>query len=274
MLKSVDLMLISIAKRFVQTSAFNLKGHAKWQNIKHIKSENDQQRAQMIAKQMRLLRLAANDGGSPNPELNTTLRNAIEEAQRRDVPKATIQNLLKKLVDTKDKTAFQRHLFEGKLYKKLYVVIAICTDNLAHTKIQIATVFRKHLVDAINTKRLFVERGVVNVIARDGISPENIEDECLSDAIECGAEDIEVFNAVERQVTFFCEPREFLRVRQKLSTAGYKIEHSEVEFFPNVQLVQLTEGELNDYNKFKTKLENIDGFDEVYDNLDDDDESS
>lgn len=60
MLKSMELILTSVAKRFVQTSAANLKGHSKWQNIKHIKSENDQQRSQMITKQMRLLRIAAN----------------------------------------------------------------------------------------------------------------------------------------------------------------------------------------------------------------------
>lgn len=60
MLKSVDLMLTSIAKRFVQTSAANLAGHAKWQNIKHVKAENDQQRSQMITKQMRIIRIAAN----------------------------------------------------------------------------------------------------------------------------------------------------------------------------------------------------------------------
>lgn len=214
------------------------------------------------------------EGGSPNPEINPTLRNAIEEAQRRDVPRSTIQNLLKKLSETKDKTAFQRHLFEGKLYKKLYFVIAIYTDSLAHTKIQIASAYKKHLVDATNTKRLFDERGVLHVIARDEIKSENIEDECLSDAIECGAEDIDVFNANERQVTFFCEPREFLKVRQKLSAAGHKIEHSEIEFFPNTQLIQLTENELKDYKKFKVKLTNIDGFDEIYDNLDDNDDNN
>lgn len=60
MLKSMELILTGVAKRFVQTSAANLKGHSKWQNIKHVKSENDQQRSQMITKQMRMLRLAAN----------------------------------------------------------------------------------------------------------------------------------------------------------------------------------------------------------------------
>lgn len=209
------------------------------------------------------------EGGSFNPELNPLLRSAIEEATRRGVPKSTIQNFLKKMTETKDKTNIQRHLFEGRLYKKLYVIISIYTDNLAHTKIQIATHYRKHLVDATNVKRLFNERGIFNVIARDGIAIDNIEDECLNDAVECGAEDVEVFNAAERQVSFFCSPTEFLRVRHKLALAGHKIEHSECAFFPNTQLVRLSESELADYEKFKEKLNSIDGFDEIYDNLDD-----
>lgn len=45
-------------KRFIQTSTINYKGHAKWQNIKHIKATNDQQRSQMIAKQVRMMQLA------------------------------------------------------------------------------------------------------------------------------------------------------------------------------------------------------------------------
>lgn len=183
----------------------------------------------------------------------------------------TVQNFLKKLTDSKDKTVIQRHLFEGRLYKKLYVVIAIFTDNLAHTRIQIATSYRKHLVEISNTKRLFTERGQFNVTAvRDGITADNIEEECLNDAVKCGAEDIEVFNAAERHVTFFCDPKNFLQVRYKLTLAGHRIEQSECAFFPNIQLVQLTESELVDYHKFKERLLNVDGFDEIYDNLDED----
>lgn len=59
MLKSLDLIITTVAKRLIHTSATNLKGHSKWQNIKHTKTANDQQRAQMIAKQMRILRLAS-----------------------------------------------------------------------------------------------------------------------------------------------------------------------------------------------------------------------
>lgn len=59
MLKSFDFRLSSALNRFIQTSAINLKGHAKWQNIKHIKAANDQQRALMIVRQLRMLRIAA-----------------------------------------------------------------------------------------------------------------------------------------------------------------------------------------------------------------------
>lgn len=192
---------------------------------------------------------------------------------RRDVPKSTISTFLKKMSESKDKSAIQRHLFEGRLYKKLNVVITIFTDKLAHTKIQIATAYRKHLVDAINTKRLFDERGVFHVTARDGITADNIEEGCLNDADECGASDFEVFNAAERKVTFFCDPSDFLKVRHKLALAGYKIEHSECAFYSKVPLAQLSEAELTDYEKFKTRLLSIDGFDEVYDNLAENDDS-
>lgn len=60
MLKSFDILLLNVSKRFIQTSPTQLKGHAKWQNIKHIKAANDQQRCLMISKQMRMLRIAAN----------------------------------------------------------------------------------------------------------------------------------------------------------------------------------------------------------------------
>lgn len=212
------------------------------------------------------------EGGSPHPDRNSMLRGAIDEAKRRDVPKITIQNFLKKLSENKDKTIYQKHLFEGKLYKKLFFIITIYTDNVARSKIHIATPFRKHLVEsANNTKRLFTERGIINAIARDDINVENFDDECLSDALECGAEDIEVGDIGEKQVTFLCDSNEFLKVRQKLTATGYQIEHSECAFFSNTNLAQLNDTELADYKKFKERLLLIDGFDDIYDNLENDD---
>lgn len=165
-------------------------------------------------------------------------------------------------------------MFEGRLYKKVYFIAVVYTDNLPHIRIQMATPFKRHFAETLNAKRLFIERGVFNVIARDGINVDNFEDECLNDAIECGAEDIEVFDAAEKKVTFFCEPREFLSVKHKLSIAGHNIEHSECAFIPNTNLIQLNDTELADYKKFKARVMDVEGFDEIYDNVENDDDDN
>lgn len=59
MFKPFGLMLKNVDRRFVHTTVACLKGHAKWQNIKHVKAENDRMRQSMIIKQLRNLRLAA-----------------------------------------------------------------------------------------------------------------------------------------------------------------------------------------------------------------------
>lgn len=195
---------------------------------------------------------------------------AIEEALKRNVPKGTIQTALKRLSDSKGKEESRRLLFEYRLYKKLMVIVTIFTDRAAYIRIQMATPVRKHLAEVANIKRLFIERGVFNVIARPDIRTDNLEDECLSDAIEFGAEDIEVHDIDKMQVTFYCEPNHFFKVRQKLIAAGYQVEYSECDFIPTMPLVELTESERADYNKFKERLMSIEGFDEIYDNLKDD----
>lgn len=60
MLKPFGLMLTNVDRRFVHTTlACCMAGHAKWQNIKHVKAENDRAKQQMIDRQLRNLRLAA-----------------------------------------------------------------------------------------------------------------------------------------------------------------------------------------------------------------------
>lgn len=80
-------------------------------------------------------------GGSADLTVNSTLKKAVEEALKRDVPKATIQKVLKQL--SENKVASHRHLFEVRLYRKVYVIIAIYTNNVPLTKNQIAFAFKK-----------------------------------------------------------------------------------------------------------------------------------
>lgn len=213
-------------------------------------------------------------GGSTNPTINTALRSAIDRAIDRNVPQSTIKVVLKKLSETPDTSKMIRHLWEGRLYGKLFLVIAIYTDNLALARNQLSVPFKKHNFTMNNTKHLFKERGVIDALARSDIRVDHFEDDCLNDAIECGAEDVEIHDVNQQQVTFYCEPIEFVKVKQKLTSAGYKIVDAECVFAWEAPTVKLNEDESKNYEHFKDRLQQgVDGFDTIYDNLDDDDDT-
>lgn len=186
------------------------------------------------------------------------------------VPKATIQAALKKASETPNAGSLQRHYFECRLYGRVFIIFAYCTTNLAQTKILLNTIFRKHNAELMRTRHVFEERGVIDAIARPEIDGATLEDDVTSDAIECGADDVHIFDGDKRLVTFFCEPRTMVAVRGALEKRGYQIEGSEW-VFDIENRVQLNEAERNDYAKFNAKLNSIDGFDCIYDNVADDD---
>lgn len=206
-----------------------------------------------------------------DPKKNNTLKNAIDEAIRRGVTMSTIKITMKKSSESVDTSKLHRHLFEGRLYNKLFIIIAVYTDNLALTRNQIAAPFRKHRLEANNTKHCFEERGLISAIARPDINTEQFDEECLNDAVECGAEDVEIYDVAERQVTFICDANDIVSVKQKLTKAGHKIAAAECVFEPKVPTVSLSAAELENYESFKQKLETlVEGFDEIYDNLESD----
>lgn len=210
-------------------------------------------------------------GGSANPAINSALRSAVEEALRRDVSNSTIQTTLKKCSQMTDDQLIKRQLFELRLYNKVFVVFVIYTTNLAQAKIQLGTIFRKHKADVTNTKHMFTERGVIDAIARPEVRASHFEDDCTTDAIECGADDVEIHDAAKRQLTFICDPVEINRVKQKITALGYQIEYCERSYIPNT-IVTINEAEKLDYAKFQDKLEAIDGFDDIFDNIEDDED--
>jgi transcriptional/translational regulatory protein YebC/TACO1 len=71
-----------------------MAGHSKWAQIKRKKAANDLKRGKIISKHLRAIQAAARAGGSPYPEANVQLRNAIEAARADDVPVENSERLL------------------------------------------------------------------------------------------------------------------------------------------------------------------------------------
>jgi transcriptional/translational regulatory protein YebC/TACO1 len=131
------------------------------------------------------------DGNSANPDLNPVLRSAIDEALKKSMPQASIQNILKKGASAGE---LKKHLLEIKALNKVFMVVLIYTENITGVKMNVSTILRKNAAIWSETRHLFVDKGLVqaNASARHSEGTDSLEEVCTEDAIECGAEDVEV----------------------------------------------------------------------------------
>ena len=119
-----------------------MSGHSKWAQIKHQKAQVDAKKGKTFSKITRMISLAAREKG-PNPDMNISLRAAIEKAREVNMPKENIERAIKKGAGGE----------EGKLELILYeaygpggiaFVIEGITDNNNRTFSEIRKIITDH----------------------------------------------------------------------------------------------------------------------------------
>ncbi|KAL5286862.1 TACO1 family protein [Megaselia abdita] len=266
MMLSLRNLLTPVIRRGFHTTASLEAGHSKWANIKHTKALKDGQKSAAFTRISRQIRLAVQEGG-PNPDLNTTLRNVIDDALKRNMPMANIKGTIKKCET--DKAQLKKYTLEFKALNKIYMVGVIFTDNLTGMKIQIATLLRKAGAAYADSQHLFDSMGIIEAIvpeSKKSLPLDKLESVCTDDAIECGAEEVDITEQISGAVQFICDPIELTRISNKLVEHGYQIENSEHIFVPKTE-ISINEAERKAYDLFLTKLSAIEGVEAVFDNL-------
>uniref|UniRef100_A0A1A9WJ35 Uncharacterized protein n=1 Tax=Glossina brevipalpis TaxID=37001 RepID=A0A1A9WJ35_9MUSC len=253
-------------RRRIALTSSSLAGHSKWANIKHTKAEKDAQKSTEFGKIARQLRLAIQEGGSANPATNTQLRSIIDYGLRKNMPMASIQNNIKKFQQIK--TELKRYRLDVRFKQKVFVVCIIYTDNYTAFRQEAATILRKSGAMVIDTNNLFEEYGIIEAtMSKERLSlSKNIEELATEDAIECGAEEVEIYDTANGVVNFVCQPRDLFSLRKSIESKNYIIENME-HIYTAVNCVELPSEELVAYEKFITKLRQISGVEEIYDNL-------
>ena len=71
-----------------------MSGHSKWSSIKHKKAIADKKRGQVFSKFLNTISVAARDG--TDPQFNSRLKSAIEQAKKNNVPQGNIERAIKK----------------------------------------------------------------------------------------------------------------------------------------------------------------------------------
>lgn len=117
-----------------------MSGHSKWANIKHQKQVEDIRRGKIFSKLARAISVAARQGGS-DPNLNPTLRTAIEKARSYNMPKDKIERAIGAGQSVQ---SLEEAVYEGYGSLGVAFMVKVLTDNKNRTLSEIRKIFDKH----------------------------------------------------------------------------------------------------------------------------------
>jgi len=240
-----------------------MSGHSKWHSIKHKKGAADAKRGKIFTVHAKLIAIAARDGGG-DPDTNSALRTAIDNAKAANVPNSNIERAIKKGTgDLKDGAEISENMYEGYGPAGIAVYIQTVTDNKNRTVASIKSILTKNggnMGTSGSVAYLFHKKGLININAEP-----NKHDDIELAAIDAGAEDIKKDgNSLE----VYTDAKSLHEVKKKLEEAGIEIESAEITFVPENEVRIEDETKAKKVLKLMEALEDDDDVANVYSNFD------
>lgn len=99
---------------------------------------------------------------------------AVEQALKRDMPNSSIQNVLKKCSAQTDN--LKKYLLEIRHGFKVFMVVALYTDNIIFSKSTISTLLKKSGSAYADTVHMFTDKGIVEVFGNDTLKTKTTEE--------------------------------------------------------------------------------------------------
>jgi YebC/PmpR family DNA-binding regulatory protein len=238
-----------------------MSGHSHYSSIKHKKAITDAKRSKVFSKLSKEITIAAKEGG--NPETNSKLRMAIEEAKQLNLPKENIERAIKRGTGELEGTTLEPVVFDAYGPGGIAIIIEGITDNKNRTLAEIKQILSKHggkLVSEGSVKWMFEKKGCLTITLSE--QPSAKEDLELT-AIESGVKDVYRHN---NELDVYTKPDELERVKRSLKEKGVKIDSASLDWVAKEE-ISLREEEKASCQKLFEALDENEFVQEIYSNL-------
>ena len=240
-----------------------MSGHSKFANIKHKKEKNDAARGKIFTKIGRELAVAVKEGGGPDPNNNSRLRDVIAKAKSNNMPNDTIDKAIKKAAGSGNADNYERVVYEGYGPGGTAIIVEALTDNKNRTASNVRNAFTKGNGN-VGTQGcvsfMFDKKGQILIGKEDY---DGDPDELMMIVLDAGAED---FQDEEDSYTVLTAPDDFSSVRLKLEEEGIPMADAEVTMIPQTYVTLTKESDINAIQKTLDMLDEDDDVQEVYTN--------
>ena len=239
-----------------------MAGHSKWANIKHKKGKQDAKRAKIFTKIGKEIIVSVKLGG-PDPEGNSRLKLALQNARANNMPNDNIKRLIQRASGEDNSTQYEELVYEGYGIGGAAVIVDVMTDNRNRTAGGIRHIFDKcggNLGETGSVAWLFERKGQLT------ISLENQDEDFLTmEAIEAGAEDVVVD---EEELIVFTAVEDFDKVRKAFEDKQIAFEQAMLTKIPE-NTIEITDLEqAKQLVKMMDLVEDNDDVQDTYSNFD------
>lgn len=191
--------------------------------------------------------------GGADPDMNSRLRLAVEQAKKASMPRETIERTIKKGAGLLDAGInYEKLTYEGFAPHKVPVIVECLTDNANRTASNIRVLFRKGQLGALGSVSWdFDYLGMIEA------SPASASADPELAAIEAGASDLEP--ADDGATLFLTEPTDMDTVCRALPEYGFTVRSAQLGYRPKNPMT-LGDAERAEVEAF---LEAVDADDDV-----------
>jgi YebC/PmpR family DNA-binding regulatory protein len=200
-----------------------MSGHSKWAKIHRGKAVEDAKRGAVFTKLGNAIAIAAR--GGEDPEMNFSLRMAIDKAKQANMPANNIQRAIDRGSGKLGGEQIQEVMYEGYGPGGVAILVECATDNINRTYPAVRTAFAKHggnIAEKGAVAFQFKRKGVIRI--------KGIGEEILLKVLDCCAED-----AVEEdgETIAYTDPKELAKVRDALTEQKLEVVEAELSYEPD-----------------------------------------
>jgi len=226
--------------------------------------------SRLFPKLGKVITMAAKEGGSPDPDMNSKLRTAILNAKAQNMPKDNIEAAIKRAFN-KDAVDIKEITYDVKAPYGVQMIVECATDNGTRTVANVKAILRKNNAEMLTSGSLnymFTRKAVFVIDKTDDMDVEELELELIDYGLEEIEEDVEPQENGEDKpiLRIYGEFTSFGDLSKAFEERGIEPKKSTLEYIANTP-IDLNEEQLEEIEELIEKLEEDDDVQNVYTNI-------
>jgi YebC/PmpR family DNA-binding regulatory protein len=241
-----------------------MSGHSHARTIKHQKEITDKKRGNIFSKLSRQISLAAKEKGG-NPETNSALRMALEQAKSFNLPKENIERAIKRGAGETEGEKLEEVIFEAYGPGGIAIIIEGITDNKNRTLGEIKQILNQNngkLVGEGAVKWMFERKGCITINLKSQTQDRKKEEIELI-VIEAGAEDICWY---DDNLDVYTKTEDLEKVRKSMEEKGIQTESASLDWVAK-EMIESDEKQKEGCQKLFEALDENEAVQGVYSNI-------